>query len=86
MQPFSFQYKGVLSASTAMKFIEDGDIRYRVSLPPNLNFVIAPAGRPGKEGRIIWLQINKPWEILVNRELIQALGEGLESSGIYTNR
>jgi hypothetical protein len=82
MPPFRYTYQGKTYESRAEHFTQDGYNRYRVTLGNDLWLVIAPSGIPGQDGKNIWVQSNKPGEVIQPHDLVQSLGEGLESAGI----
>ena len=79
MHSFRFQYKDETFHATAVFFKEDGNLRYRISLAGGFTFVIAASGIRGLDGRIIWVQSNKPGEIIHPHGMVQMIGEAMES-------
>jgi hypothetical protein len=77
MHSFTYKHKGILYESTAAHYLDGCYDRYRVSLYDGLEFVIAPMGIGGPNGKIIWLQSNKEGEVIQPHNLVQAIGEGL---------
>lgn len=84
MLPFTYQYNGESFDSQAIYYQEDGYRRFRVVVPDGREFIIAPAGIPGKNGAVIWGQPVKPGEENLAHELVQAMGEGVEKAGGLT--
>jgi hypothetical protein len=83
MYPITYQYKGESYNSGAV-FIVDGRCKLcHVTSGKGLEFNIEPSEIPTPNGKIIWVQSNKPDEIILPHELIQAIGEKLEKAGIY---
>ncbi len=77
MQPFYYHYRGEIKDSSAVLYSDNGHLRYLVSLG-ELWVTIAPSGFTDTYGKIIWVQSNKPGEIVQPHELVQAMGEGIE--------
>jgi hypothetical protein len=78
MEPFTYQYKGESYNSRAV-FIVDGRCKlYHVTSGHGLDFNIEPSEIPAPNGKIIWVQSNKPFEKIQPHDLVQAIGEGLE--------
>jgi hypothetical protein len=46
--------------------------------------VILPAGFKTREGKMIWVQCIQPGELVWPPDLVQALAEGIEKSGVIT--
>jgi hypothetical protein len=83
MEPFACQYKGESYNSRAV-FIVDGRCKlYHVTSSNGLEFNIEPSEISTPNGKIIWVQANKPFEKIQPHELVQAVGERLEEAGIY---
>ena len=78
MHSFTYQYKGESFYSTVILYYEDGNPRYQVSLPDGFPLVIVPSGIPGLNRKIIWVQSNKPGQIIQPHGLVQAIGEEIE--------
>lgn len=55
---------------------------YRVTMGNNLWITISAAGIPGMDTEFIWVQSNKKGEIPLSHELVQAIGQVLNESGI----
>ena len=77
MKPFTYKYRGLIHKSFVNHYIDQGYNRYKVAYDDDY-FIIAPSGIPGPKGRIIWVQSNKPGEIILSHDLVQSIGEGLE--------
>jgi hypothetical protein len=85
MKPFTYQYTGQTFQSTVDYYMEGMSHRYRVQLGENYS-VIVPSGFPGPNNSIVWVQSHKGDEAILNHELVQAIGEGVEKSGIEIYR
>jgi hypothetical protein len=81
MQLFTYEYDGIVYDAFAEHYTVEMYNRYRI-IHENRTVVIAPTGTP-IPGMIIWIQVNKPEEIIYAHGLIQAMGEGLERARIY---
>jgi hypothetical protein len=84
MQPFTFRYKSEIRKSQAARFMDEGYQCFLVTTSSGLELTIVPSGLPGSENKTIWVQTHKPGEKIHPHDLVQALGEGLENAGIYT--
>lgn len=83
MPNFSYSYQGQTKNAFAEHFLDSGYHRYLITLDDGSRLTIAPLGIPGKNG-IIWEKANKPGDTLIHdHELVQALGEGVESSKLF---
>lgn len=71
--------------SSVEYYKEGADHRYRVQVGNNFS-VIVPSGFPGPGNRIIWVQSHKGDETVLAHELVQAIGEGVERSGMPIKR
>jgi len=79
MYPFSYQYKGETFESFYALSLEKGDARYQVK-PQDAWFTIVALAFPMLNNKIIWHQSNKDGELILSHDLVQAIGEGIESS------
>jgi hypothetical protein len=79
MKAFSYKHKGQTIKSVVEISVVDGNLRYKVKLPDDIWYTLAPAGftKPGE--MIIWLQSNKPHETILDHHLVQSIGEGIEA-------
>ena len=78
MYRFVYIYQGITYESSAEYFKDGSHKRYKVMAPDGLAFIIGRFGIPGVNGKIIWVQSNKPGEVMQPHDLVQAIGEGLE--------
>jgi hypothetical protein len=85
MKTFTYQYKGETFQSLVEYYMEGQDHRYRVQIGQNFS-VIVPSGFPGPNNSIVWVQSHKGNETVLDHELVQAIGEGLERSGMPINK
>jgi len=85
MKPFTYHFRGETFQSAAEYYKEGADHRYRVQLGEIFS-VIVPSGFPGPNHSIVWVQSHKDDEIVLDHELVQAIGEGMERSGMQINR
>jgi hypothetical protein len=85
MKPFAYFFEGVTYHSTVEYFKEGADHRYRVQVENNYS-IIVPSAFPGPNNAIVWVQSHKGDEIVLAHELVQALGEGVEHSGMQIER
>jgi hypothetical protein len=79
MAPFTYQHKGESYTSRAVLIVDGKCILYHVSSGYGLEFNIEPSEIPTPNGKIIWVQSNKPFEEIQPHDLVQLIGEGLES-------
>ena len=82
MELFNYTYQGKIFESRTQHFVDDGYHRYKVKLGSDLWLVIAPSDDPKTDSMTTWVQSIKPGEIIQKQELIQAMGQGLESVGL----
>jgi hypothetical protein len=82
MTPFVFSYENNPRTSTYEHFREEGYHRFRILLENGDSVIIAPSGIRDTMNNIIWVQSIKPGESNQTHEFIQALGKGLENSGL----
>ena len=82
MKPFTYQYKGETFQSAVAYYSEGRDHRYRVQLGEQYS-VIVPSGFPGPNNSIVWVQSHRGNETVLDHELVQAIGEGVERSGMH---
>lgn len=61
------------------------DHRYRIQIGEHFS-VIVPSGFPGPNNSIVWVQSHKGNETVLDHELVQAIGEGVERSGMQIYR
>jgi hypothetical protein len=85
MKTFTYQYRGETFQSAVKYYMEGRDHRYRVQIGQNFS-VIVPSGFPGPNNSILWVQSHKANETVLDHELVQAIGEGLERSGMRINK
>jgi hypothetical protein len=85
MKPFAYHFEGVTYQSTVEYFKEGSDHRYRVQVGNGFS-IIVPSGFPGPNNSIVWVQSHKGDETVLAHELVQAIGEGVEQSGIQIER
>jgi hypothetical protein len=85
MKPFTYQFRGETFQSAVDYYMEGSDHRYRVQINQGFS-VIVPAGFPGPNNSIVWVQSHKAGETVLDHELVQAIGEGLERSGMNINK
>jgi hypothetical protein len=85
MKTFTYQYNGENFQSLVEYYMEGQDHRYRVQIGENFS-VIVPSGFPGPNNSIVWVQSHKGNEIVLDHGLVQAIGEGLERSGMRINK
>ncbi|HEY4966983.1 MAG TPA: hypothetical protein VII28_11310 [Puia sp.] len=81
MKTFTYQYQGETFQSAVEYYMEGRDHRYRVQLGESFS-VIVPSGFPGPNHSIVWVQSHKGNETVLDHELVQAIGEGVERSGM----
>jgi hypothetical protein len=80
-QPFAYRYKNKIRESYAVLYLDGDQLRYRVNLGTDHWIIIRPSSFPGSCNSILWTQTTRPGELIQPRELIQALGEGIEALG-----
>jgi hypothetical protein len=85
MKPFAYHFEGETYQSNVEYFKEGADHRYRVQLENSFS-IIVPSGFPGPNDTIIWVQSHKGDETVLAHELVQAIGEGIEQSGMQIER
>lgn len=85
MNPFTYQYGGETFQSSVDYYMDGKDHRYRVQVGEHYP-VIVPSGFPGPNNSIVWVQSHRSNEIVLEHELVQAIGEGVERSGIQVHR
>jgi hypothetical protein len=85
MKPFTYQYTGQIFQSAVDHYMDGINHRYRVQIG-EIYSVIVPSGFPGPDNSIVWVQSHKADEPVLKHELVQAIGEGLEKSGIEIHR
>ena len=85
MKPFTYQYIGQTYQSSVDYYMDGKDHRYRVQIGEKYS-VIVPSGFPGPNNSIVWVQSHKGDEHILDHELVQAIGEGVEKSGIQIHR
>jgi hypothetical protein len=54
--------------------------RYVVHWGDDADFTIATSGIKAKDGKIFYVQLDKPGEILQPHDLVQAMGDGIENA------
>ena len=82
MIPFSFSYQNSFRTAAFEHFTEDGYHRFRILLQNGDVVIIAPSGIPDAMNNIVWVQSVTSGEFNQPHEFIQALGKGLENSGL----
>ena len=82
MTPFAFFYENKSRTSAYEHFTEDGYHRFRILLQNGDVVIIAPSGIPDAMNNIVWVQSVTSGEFNQPHEFIQALGKGLENSGL----
>jgi hypothetical protein len=85
MKPFTYQFRGENFQSAVVYYMEGHDHRYRVQTKEGFS-VIVPSGFPGPNHSIVWVQSHKADETVLDHELVQAIGEGVERSGLSINK
>jgi hypothetical protein len=79
MSCFVYKYEGVIHESSVAHYIESGCDKYKVELADGLSIVVAQAGMRTDENKIIWVQSHITEEVEYAHDLVQAIGEGIES-------
>ena len=82
MKPFTYHFKGETFQSSVEYYMDGRDHRYRVRAGEQFS-VIVPSGFPGPNNSIVWVQSHRGNETVLDHELVQAIGEGVESSGMH---
>jgi hypothetical protein len=81
MKMFRYNYRGEIRQSEVDYFMDRGGHRYRVVTQTG-SCVIVPLALPGPKGITLWVQSVKPGETEYPHDMVQALGEGVELSGL----
>ena len=82
MTPFTFFYENKSRSSAYEHFTEEGYNRFRILLQNGEVVIIAPSGIRDAMNNIVWVQSVTSGEFNQPHEFIQALGKGLENSGL----
>jgi len=82
MTPFAFFYENNSRTSAYEHFTEEGYHRFRILLQNGEVVIIAPSGIRDAMNNIVWVQPVTSGEFNQPHEFIQALGKGLENSGL----
>jgi hypothetical protein len=77
MHPFTYKYRELTHKSSVNHYIEQGYHRYKITYDDGY-FVLVKSGIPGTNSKIIWVQSNKPGEIILPHDVVQSIGEGIE--------
>jgi hypothetical protein len=81
MKMFRYNYRGEIRQSEVEYYMDCGAHRYRV-ITQTGNCVIVPLAFPGPNGITLWVQSVKPGETEYPHDMVQAMGEGIEQSGV----
>lgn len=81
MKMFRYNYRGEVRQSEVEYYMDRGAHRYRV-VTQGGHCVVVPLAFPGPNGITLWVQSVKPGEIEYPHDLVQAMGEGIEQSGV----
>ena len=81
MKMFRYNYQGDIVQSEVEYYMDRGAHRYRVVTETGY-CVVVPLAFPGPNGMTLWVQSVKPGEIEYPHDLVQAMGEGIEQSGM----
>jgi len=80
-QSFKYHYENKIRESYAVLYLDEDHLQYRVTLGNDVWVVIVPSAFPSSGHAIVWTQLNRPGEWIQPRDLVQALGEGIEAMG-----
>jgi len=78
---FRYNYRGEIRQSEVEYYMDQGAHRYRVVIQ-NGHCAIVPLAFPGPNGITLWVQSVKAGEEELAHDLVQAMGEGIEKSGM----
>jgi hypothetical protein len=81
---FTFRFRNYINRAVAVMISDQDDLRYEVNIGNDQWFTILPSGIPEPSKKTVWVQSDEPDEIVQPKELIQALGEGIENLDKYS--
>lgn len=82
MHKITFKYKNATHQAVIKTFTGKKQKWYLINLHDGPDFVIVPAEMNSVEHKAVWQQEHIPGEIVLPKELIQAVGSGLEAAGL----
>ena len=81
MEKFTYNYQGVTHESEVEYFWEKGSHKYRVKLSTGYHALVA-VPYPGPNNTTLWTMSLKPTDLELSHDLVMAIGEGIERSGM----
>lgn len=78
-QSFKYHYRNKIREAYAVLFLDGNRFCYRVAITDNQWINILPSAFPGSGNLITWTQSIMQGDFIQPRELIQALGRGIEA-------
>lgn len=81
---FTFRFRDYINRAVAVMISDQEQLRYEVSIGNDQWITILPASAPESSKKTIWVQSDEPDEVVYPKELIQALGEGIENLDKYS--